>query len=260
MRDLMTGLTVFGAAAFLTACGAATMPAQFFVNQAGDGTDFFVGGGLYDGTSVVCLEVDNPDSVSLEDGAWVIEGRAVSDRANTDGLLGNLIACTEPPMRVLQVRDDRGNQWLLGYSWTSEDGWDRTPSIGIHSGEAVQLTVRADLESEAAGFVVTENGNLLYAMESGKGGQGLEASDLEDMTVSAGDLVTTTTGDCGEERTYMSLDFTSDSDRERLGPNGDGTLIVDGDYYTVCNITSYTVSETADGCSLDGETSWMMFR
>ena len=260
MRQLLVGLPVLGAVSLLTGCGAATVPAQFFVNQAADGPDLFSGGGVYDGTSVVCLAVDDDTLVAPVDGAWRLEGRAVSDVANTAELDGNLVPCTEAPMRVLEIRDDQGQHWYLGYSWTTQDGWDRTPAIGIRSGEPVALTVRADPDSEAVGFVVTERDELLYAMESGRGGQGLLAQDLGALTVTEASEVTTTTSECGDERTYVSLDFEADGDRERLGPNGDGALVVDGEYYTVCNITSYTVTEPADACDVGGETSWMMFR
>ena len=80
------------------------------------------------------------------------------------------------------------------------------------------------------------------------------------MTVTEGDHVTTVTGSCGEERSYVSLDFTADGDRERLGPDGDAVLNVDGEFYTVCNITSYMVTEPAETCGEDGEISWMVFR
>jgi hypothetical protein len=240
-------------------------PAQFFVDHVDDSTPIFSGGGVYDGTSVVCLSVDDPGAVTTLEGAYKIEGRAISDTANTGRVEGNLVPCAQEPMRLLEVRDASGQHWTLGYSWTSSDGWDLTPAVGIRSGEAISLTVRADPDSDAAGFVVLEGDDLIYAMESGIGGQGLIADDLGLLDVTDGTEVTTTTGDCGEERTYVSLDFTSDDDRERLGPNGDGTLVVDGDYYTVCNITSYSVTsdpvtEAAEGCAESGETSWMLFR
>ncbi len=260
MRHVTSTLAALGAALALTGCGAATAPAQFFVDRVDDGNGFFSGNGIYDGTSVVCLSVTDPDLVTTLDGAWLIDGRAISDTANTEAMEGNLVPCTEDPMRLLEVRDASGQLWTLGYSWTSSDGWDRTPAIGIRSGEPVTLTVRADPDSDAAGFVVTEHDELIYAMESGIGGQGLLASDLTALSVDEGSEVTTTTGDCGEERTYVSLDFTSDDDRERLGPNGDGSLVVDGEYYTVCNITSYSVTDPGESCTPDGETSWMLFR
>ncbi len=259
MRQVLSTLTLFGTASVLTACGAAMLPAQFFVDQADQTNPVFSGGGVYDGSSVVCLSVDDPSAVALLDGAWLIEGRAVSDTVNTNTMEGNLVPCSEEPMRLLEVRDASGYHWTLGYSWTSNDGWDRTPAIGILSGEAVSITVRADPASEAAGFVVLRDDDLIYAMESGKGGQGLVADDLDLLDVTEGTQVATTTGDCGEERTYVSLDFTSDDDRERLGPNGDGSLIVEGDYYTVCNITSYSVTSAEGGCEEDGEMSWMLF-
>ncbi len=251
--------TMLGASVVLTACGAATMPAAFFVGQVDDGNSLFGGGGVYDGTSVVCLSVDDPEAVEMLDGAWVIDGRAISDAANTEDLSGNLVDCADLAMRVLEVRDASGQLWTLGYSWTTEDGWDRTPAIGIRSGEPVSLTVRADPDSQAAGFVVTSDDQLLYAMESGRGGEGLVAEDLTDLAVTVGNEVTTTTGDCGEERTYTTLDFTSDGDRERLGPNGDGALMVDSEYLTVCNITSFDVTAPGE-CDVAGETSWMLFR
>ena len=162
-------------------------------------------------------------------------------------------------MRVLEVRDASGLHWTLGYSWTSSEGWDLTPAIGVLSGNPVSLTVRADPTSEAAGFVVLVDDELLYAMESGKGGQGLAADDLDMLEVAEGSEMISTAGDCGEERTYVSLDFTSGDDRERLGPNGDGSLVVDGNSYTICNITSYSVTTPEEGCDDAGETSWMLF-
>ena len=221
----------------------------------------FMGDSLYDSTSIVCLQVEDASQIQADEtGYFEIAGRVVSDLATSESLEGNMVACAEDPMRILEVREPSGLHWFLGYSWTSDDGWDRTPAIGVQSGDFVQLIVRADPASEAAGFVVESDGELLYAMEAGRDGQGLLASDLPTIEVTEGSHTGSSSSTCGGERDYVTLDFTSDSDAERLGPSGDGTLMVDGDYYTVCNINSYSISEPDSDCELSSETSWMLFR
>lgn len=219
-----------------------------------------MGGGeyVYDaGTSVVCLGTD----VAMEPAeTYAFSGEVIAVDAQPDAGWDNQVGCWSEPSQVFVVRDANGDIWRVGYAWIEGD-WDSTPWINASRGDQVDVFLRADRTegSDAAGFTVhgQVEGDLIYALESGINGQGLQDGDIQSLSVVRGADVGTSQGSCGQ-RNNIRIEFTSDTDRLALAPGGDAGMEVDGDYVTTCNIDSFTWSDSQD-CAEPGEVSWVMF-
>ncbi len=218
-----------------------------------------LGGGeyVYDaGTSVVCL---GTDADVEESETYAFSGQVIVVDGQPEAGWDNQVSCWTEPSQVLVVQDDNGDIWRVGYAWLEED-WDSTPWVEATRGDQVNVFLRQDmaLDSDAAGFTVSdEEGHLMYALESGVNGQGLQDGDVEDLSITHGADVSTSQGSCGT-RNDMRIEFTSGTDRLALGPGGDAEMEVDGDYMVTCNIDSFAWADTSD-CDEPSEVSWVMF-
>jgi hypothetical protein len=237
-----------------------------FVNATLEGAEIAGGlvlGGLgagsyvYDaGTSVVCL---GSDAAVDDSETFAFGGEVIAVDAQPESGWDNLVDCWTEPSQVLVVRDENGDMWRVGYAWIEGD-WDSTPWVAADRGDWVDVFVRQDTTpgSSAAGFTVHDaEGGLIYALESGVDGQGLQDGDIANLSVVRGADVGTTQGTCGA-RDNIRIEFTSESDRLALGPGGDAGMTVDGQYVTTCNIDSFTWQDATD-CADPGEVSWVMF-
>ncbi|MCP4806621.1 MAG: hypothetical protein GY913_29325 [Proteobacteria bacterium] len=211
------------------------------------------------GTSAVCLGTDAPDVEIADD--YLLRGRVLTrdayDSAPEQGF-DNVVPCENPVERSLQLEDENGNVWTIGYAWIDQD-WDATPAIWVDRGEQVEILVRAPMDNTAAGLVVYDrHDSAIYALESGIGGRALEDGDIGSLRVSEDGVVGESSGDCGDTE-HLSVEFESDSDRLVMYPQEDRGMEVDGDYLTVCSIESFRY---VDGdCDEDSaEVSWVVFK
>ena len=201
-------------------------------------------------TAVVCMgsdaEVEHAES-------YIINGRVISDTATTVDV-GNIVPCSQDPMRVLSVRDDSGQIWELGYAWVGSDGWNSTPEVGMQ-GERVELIVRQGEMQGSAGFAVYDRNGLSYAMEAGHSAAALQSEDLGSIEVFTGAVVGSVDhADCGSADSVV-VNFDSDVDQVSLYPGEDAPLQTADGWYTTCNINSVEM----DDCG-ESEVSWVMFR
>ncbi|MCB9759529.1 MAG: hypothetical protein H6739_06785 [Alphaproteobacteria bacterium] len=253
--------------ALTTGCGFVSGSLVGAMLNGGTVIEPFVDGvGVMGGTSVVCLGSDAPVSDAQKaEGLYQVEGRIRETRSIDlvdDPDFDNLVPCWTEPGQIFQVVDDEGNTWTVGYSWIAADGWDSTPWVYTWDSDRVELLVRADTTqgSEAAGFAVLEEGELLYVMESGRNGRGLVDGDVDGLSFGNGDVIATTSDDCGD-RAALTQEFVSPDDSLTLYPGEDQGMEVEGTYMTTCSIDSW---ERADegGCDdpLVNESSFVMFR
>ena len=212
------------------------------------------------GSSVVCLgtTAENVES----DGEHRIQGRIVdSTWDNVVPGFDNLVPCWSDVQTTIKIEDESGDIWTVGYAWLDGGGWDMTPMVYESNGTAVDLLVRHQDGTEAAGFVVSKpNGDLVYAMEAGRDTQALQDGDVPGISIATAGSVGHFDDDCGSKN-MMALRFASDSDEVTLDPGDDIGLEADGNYYTTCSIESFEYEE-GGGCDDDisSEVSWVLFR
>lgn len=257
---LLSSMSMFA----LTGCG-------FVAGNMLGGSMFGEGEGIFDGpdyygidemgswagTGVVCLGSDS-ETLEPNQGYYEITGRVVSESAD-DTDMGNLVACVEPPARVLVLETASGDQVQVGFAWLSFDGWDSTPMVGVEEGQRVRVVVRQGVseDSQAAGMALFDGDELLYAIEAGHGEGALLNDDLPNLNVGSDEVVGRTDEDCGT-RVSLAQQFTSDEDALTLYEGEDASMYVDGEYFTTCNIASFGFE---DGCDdVVTENSWVMFR
>ncbi len=262
MRTLK--LTAFGtlAASLALSSGCTFMSGAMLGNALwGDGS---VGPGMepgvagFTGTSVVCLGTDAELSeAEAAADAFELRGRVIERDWDETPPMGfdNVISCWDHPEQVFEIEDADGAHWFVGYAWLDSGGWDMTPEVWTEAAQ-VQVLVRRDADSDAAGFVVYDRpDHAIYALESGQGGRALRDGDVPGLSVSEGQTVGQVQSDCGGEA--LAVDFESADDRLELYPGEDRTMQIDDDYVTVCSIESYR--NTEDGCDEADEVSWVVF-
>ena len=207
------------------------------------------------GTAVVCAgtsaDVDAADS-------YDIRGTVTSTWEAPERGFDNLIPCSTQPDIALELEDENGDTWTVGYGWTTAQGWDNTPWIDTWEGDRVRMLV-AQGDGESAGFAVFRSGRLVYAMEAGVGGNALRNGDIEGFEVEVDGIVGSVETPCGA-RDALSVEYRSDDDRVVLFPDEDGGFRMNGSQYTACNITSFELHENGDCDDEAGsDTSWVVF-
>ena len=212
------------------------------------------------GNSVVCLGT-TAENVEA-DGEYRIRGRIVdSTWDNVTPGFDNVVPCWSEVQTTVKIEDEDGEIWTVGYAWLDGGGWDMTPMVFESNGTAVDVLVRHEDGTDAAGFVVTQaNGELVYAMEAGRDTAALREGDVPGVTIETAGNVGRFNDECGSKN-MMAVRFTSDSDEVTLDPGGDIGLESDGNYYTTCSIESFEYQD-GDGCedTVSSEVSWVMFR
>lgn len=215
------------------------------------------------GTSVVCLGTTaNLGQLQSTATVFQVQGTVVDeDFAASRGSFDNVVPCWTEPGTSLQIEDANGDIWTVGFGWLESSGYDITPWPSVRGGEEVNLVVRADRSagSEAAGMALSRNGRLLYALESGRNGQGLQSGDIAGMDIQTTEGVGSFNSDCGE-RMALAQQFTSDSGELVLYAGEDQGFEVDGEYMTTCSIDAWELVEGDCGDGLSSESSWVMFR
>jgi hypothetical protein len=208
------------------------------------------------GSSVVC--VGSTADVDADSETFDIRGTVTSTWEAPARGFDNIIPCAEQPEIALEIEDDNGDTWTVGYAWKTAQGWDNTPWIDTWEGDRVRVYM-AQGEGESAGFAVFRTGRLVYAMESGVGGNALVNGDIDGLEVQIDDIVGTVETPCGD-RDALSVEYSSDDDRVVLFPDEDGGFRMNGSDYTACNITSFEMHDNGD-CDDDSssDTSWVVF-
>jgi len=207
------------------------------------------------GQSVVCVgttaDVDPSDTID-------IRGTVLSTWEAPQRGFDNLIPCWAQPQTSVSIEDDNGDTWVIGYAWLDPQGWDTTPWIDTWEGDRVNVFI-AEGEGESVGFSISRSGRLVYAMESGRGGQALQNGDINGMNVEIDGVVGTIETPCGD-RDALAVEYSSDNDRVVLFPDEDGGFRMNGSDYTACNIASFTLSENGE-CTDEtiDDTSWVVF-
>lgn len=247
-------LAVSGVLALSTGCTA-------MVGGMAGGTLFGDGHAPWDqasvaslGQAVVCLGADQEQANAQ---AFRFSGTITAMGEAAPGF-DNLIPCWQQPSMTLEVRDEQGVTWTVGYAWLDQGGWDNTPWIDVWEDSQVDITV-VQGEGQSAGFALYEQGRLTYAMESGRGGQAGIDAHIDGMSVTVEDEVGTVSTPCGE-RTALSVAWATEFDKLTLFPDEDGAILFGTERYTACNITSYEMNE--DGSCEDdpgSDVSWVVF-
>jgi len=210
------------------------------------GTSMFHAG---PGTAIVCVGSTDP---AIEADFDRLEARGgVRYELDPAELDFNLVPCHDEPMDALAVETE-GGEVLIGYAWQLQDGSDYTNMVYGWEDEARLVVTRG--EGDAVGFAVWEQQDLVYAMESGRGGRTDLAAEV-DLSIVEGDTVGVIEGDCTTTRT--SVQITSESSDVTLMP-GEDKFFDDPDARVswACSIDA----RTSEGdCDEPSELSWMVF-
>jgi hypothetical protein len=211
----------------------------------------------FTGTSLVCLGSDAELSdEEISEGLYEINGRVNGTYNASDiGFDDNVVPCWTQPEVVFEIEDVDGNTWQVGYAWMDGSGWDMTPWVSAREGSRVDVTVRHEVGTEAAGFVVSRNDELLYVLESGRGARGFRSDDVPGLAVNRHDDLGTIDTDCGSASRF-AIELESDDDRLVLYPGEDTGFETGGESLTVCSIEAI---EYEDDCNT-GELSYVMFK
>lgn len=216
------------------------------------------------GTSVVCLGTTAElSSLERAAGLFQVEGEVLdTDFSSVEADFDNVVPCWTEPSTALRVLDEDGEVWTVGFGWLAGDGYDITPwpSVGVE--QPVALRVRADRAagSQAAGMVLSQGGRLVYALESGRGGQGLQSGDIPGLEFQTLGAVGTYSTDCGERAT-LSQQFTVNGRDTVMFAGEDTGLQVGNESMTTCSIDAWELVD--GGCEdedITTESSWVMFR
>lgn len=218
-----------------------------------------------DGSSTVCLGTQAELSADeLAASEYDLSGTYLGTFEIPDTAEGwdNVVPCAEAPRQRALVRDAQGRTWSIGFAWFMS-GWDSTPWPTASEGQAMEVLVRVDRTSgsQAAGFVMSVDGEPLYVLESGRNGRGLGNGDVPGLNFANGDVATTFEGPCGEHQVVSQL-FESDRGGALVMMPGEDTGYQVGDnVMTTCSINSW---RAADASSCEGglvaESSFVMFR
>ncbi len=239
-----------------TLAGGALVGSQIW----GDGPEM---GGLdspmgFTGTSLVCLGTDAELSDEERDqGIFELNGARVNgtfDITQVD-FQDNVVPCWTEPEYVFEVEDADGAIWQVGYAWMDASGWDMTPWVNVNEGSRVDVTVRHLPGTDAGGFVVSRNDNLIYVLESGRGDRGFHENDVPGMRVQKAGTIGSLETDCGQADSF-AIELETDSDELTLYPGEDTTIESDGESLTVCSIEAV---EYEDDCGTN-ELSYVIFR
>ena len=212
----------------------------------------------FTGTSLVCLGSDAPlTEDEIDQGLFQVNGRVNGTfNARDVGFDDNVVPCWTEPEVVFEIEDVDGNTWQVGYAWMDGEGWDMTPWVSAREGSRVDITVRHEPGTEAAGFAVSRNDNLLYVLESGRGDRGFREGDVPGLRVDRADTLGSTQSSCGEAQRF-SIEMETESDELVLYPGEDVQIDTeDGEGLIVCSIEAI---EYGNDCQ-DGELSYVMFR
>lgn len=215
------------------------------------------------GTSVVCLGTTaNLGQLQSSATVFQVQGHLLNEDFNADrGDFDNVVPCWTEPSTTLQIEDDNGDIWTVGFGWLESSGYDVTPWPSARTDEELNLLIRADRSagSEAAGMALSRNGRLIYALESGRNGQGLQSGDISGVDLRTTEGVGSFNSECGE-RLALAQQFTSDSNELVMYAGEDQGFEVDGEYMTTCSIDAWELVEGDCGDGLVSESSWVMFR
>ncbi|MCB9759528.1 MAG: hypothetical protein H6739_06780 [Alphaproteobacteria bacterium] len=210
----------------------------------------------WSGSGVVCLGSDA--EVEADAGFYQIRGRILSDSDDSRDI-GNLVPCADAPGRVMTIETASGDVYELGYAWLDAYGYNVTPWPNLSEGQQVTVTVRqGDAEDTlSAGMAIQDSsGELVYALEAGRGEPGLAAGDIEGLTFDVDEVGAATEADCGN-RVALAQQFVSSNDTLTLYEGEDAGMMVGDEYFTTCNIASHDVEDCDQTV---GQNAWVMFR
>lgn len=119
--------------------------------------------------------------------------------------------CDERVDRTLVVRDGDGATWELGYAIEDGDGESVTPALDVVVDQSVDLLFREVVSfGDAQGFVLTDAGGVVAALDVGAFGHGLFPEDFTRAQITSGEIFARRHDDCGtllfREMTFHSQD------------------------------------------------------
>jgi hypothetical protein len=212
------------------------------------------------GFGTACLAGELPENLYEYDGdnlLFEIEGTVITD--GTGPMPETAMECYGTVHRVLQIEDDEGVVWSLGYGIEDALGDDTTPSMPVEPGQEVQLTYRTVQSfGSANGFVLEDEHGLVAALESGTWGPALEQGDVPGLTVTSGAQMTTVDSECGVEG-HFAWSFAGDEVLE-VQPYGERTLAIDGSDFTVIAVANLQWQGQVQCTDLAGTEIWAVFR
>jgi hypothetical protein len=212
------------------------------------------------GFGTACLGGDLPENLYEYDGdnlLFEIEGTVIDDGVGP--MPETAMECYGTVHRVLQIEDDEGVVWSLGYGIEDALGGDRTPYMLVDPGQAVSLRYRTVQSfGSANGFVLEDEAGLVAALESGTWGPALEEGDVPGLAVSSGEQMTTVDSECGAEG-HFAWSFEGDETLE-VQPYGERTLAIDGQDYSVFAVANLQWQGEVQCTDLAGTKIWAVFR
>lgn len=204
------------------------------------------------GTAVVCVGSTDP---AIDADFEVLEARGeIEYDLDPADFEFDLVPCHQDPVDAIRVETDGGHV-VVGYAWVLADGSDYTNLVYGFSDRGRLVVTQG--EGDSVGFGIWEDQDLIYAMESGRGGTSPLAEEVG-LEVVEGNVVGVTEDDCGTV-TRTSLEITSSTSDVSLNPGEDRTFDdEDASIYWACSIDAW---EREGDCpdETPSEISWMVF-
>jgi hypothetical protein len=223
------------------------------------------------GTATICMSTDGPWP-ALDPQQWgffgSVQGVIESFDFQPKPLVGTTLikagTCSEwlgNNQRTLALNAGQ-QQWrvVLGAS----TGLPRPPSVlpELPSlvGRNVQMTIhRGATQNTPEGIVLSEDGQLLFALQTTTKSGLLQSQYLAGLTVLEGPVVLSDRSTCGP-RTHRALSFVGDGQLQ-LAPGEESVVVIAGLPYNARNIAYHSVEKESDCGDLPVRvTSWMVWR
>lgn len=192
-----------------------------------------------------------------------VSGVVTATERRTPALPEALVPCFADRGRFLQITDDDGVLWQLGWSASaSSDDVDLTPGIAIGTGErvTVDFLVLNDFANDAA-VVVRDATGVILAAEEGYDGTLDEADPglLPELVVSRGNaLGTFYRSDCGR-RVTDAIVVDDGTSRQALGVWVEATVPVDDRPLQVRNVGAWHFVDGTDCLDAWGPAPWILW-
>lgn len=164
--------------------------------------------------------------------------------------------CREPYTTAVEIVDDEGESWFLGWTLTDATDTDVTPPFDLFEGQPVQLEHRwLGGFSVMTGFVLQDDAGLVAAVDvNGM----LEEGDVPGLEVGVGEVSARVRGLCGRVEEHV-LVFDGD-DTVAVEPFGVAPLTVGGEQLTAVAVAASWIVGPTDCLDASGARAWAVYR
>ena len=162
--------------------------------------------------------------------------------------------CDTPPAITVDIEDENGEIWTVGWAFLDNDGADITPPVDLDLNAQVDLIFRWRMVwGTTAGFVLTDDSGLVVAADQGAWGSALSTADLPGFEVVRGDTIVALDDSSCQPIEGYTVDFITADDRISVYPVGTEEITVNGQALQVTALQATAWGESAT-CSVSDTT------